>query len=715
MGSGMHAWLRAVVVIDGANLVNGLATALSSADHKVPPWSVTPDLAHLEQVLGHFGIEVVRFEVSLPADPVALLGVEPNEHQRTVMLGTSLAWLHREQQRLGEDRVRLLRAAADGNAEIGVDAMCVLAAMRAAWAGEADGVVVVSQDLDVMVAQDYVDDVPIYVAGRFDARRRKDLRAQKRNWIDLRNWGMAGVGPADRRPAEAWPAVEVEHLPSDDGGQRVVLVADETTPVEVSSDLAAWAGRLATRREQGVAGTRVAAVVDPYDLSLAAARAIGLAKLPTPATVDALLAQLGWDAPAAQFAVVPNIERHFLQRVALDTPAGQAIAQRREDLRKLARKHDDGDDRTQAWRARLTVDRGGDGDPDLDKLEEKQAVTVLAADVLWCLTHTDLPVVVLSDRPELAYLLERLDGLGVDTSQRLTRIGIHTRPVRIDGPPSEVVEQADAAGLSTGTLTREDIHFVQLNQHLTAELISLERELHGPALAAGIHQELTRTDVDWRMVRYDLESAGAVLSPVNRPEVEAVFQRMLEIDCEIAERLRQGASVASSELQVDVTYDPGRPCAMPVFNASSARAVETDVAIVVEHQDGKVGIDTTRDGAADTYLPAWHAADAYEPDQEVLLRRVVGDGDGVRLVGPLHPIDDPAGKPDVVAYAGDGMARHVDDDRIGELHEIPGARHLERTPGEWLLAFPLRDGSFQALSTALPHLEKQRQATHAAT
>jgi hypothetical protein len=699
-------WSRTVVIIDGANLVGAMQRELPTGGRQLTPWELTPDLGQVEWVLQHFGIEVERFEVAVPAEPVELLDSSPREHQRERMIRDGLGWVTREQRRLGEDRVRLLRAGTDGNAEIGVDAMCVLAAMHAARSG-ADSILLLSEDQDVHIAQDYVDEVPVVIGGRFDARKRSQLGRDHRRWIDLRSWGLTAMAPPERQPpGHTLPEVTRAEA---DGGATVLSAAEPSGQVAVSSPLTGdTTSQVLQARRRAAQGAATMAVVDAYGLSQTATRAIGLAKLPTPATVDELVRQLGWEGPVAQLATVPQITRRFVSAVGLDTPNHQALVQRDRELRRLIDDYrNDGDARTQVRTGRLATERERSAEPDLRRIEEKKVTTILAADVYWALTHTSLPVVVLSDRAELTYLLERLDAFDVDATGRCTRVGVHARPVRL----SKQTDIADTDVDDDLGGTRETLGLVLLNRHLTAELVALERELHGPELAAAIHRELVDESIEWQMVRFDLETRGAVLSPTSRPEVEAVFHRMLELDCEVARHLLEGGQVPAGALPVDIHYDPGLPCSMPVLRSTPRRVTETDIAVVVEHDGARVHVDTDGSGYANTVLPTGHGPEAYRPDQVVLLRRLAPEDGGVRLVGPVKPIDDPQGMPVVVAYRDDGTVHDLESDRMGVLHEILGARDLHREPGEWLLAFPLADGSFQALSTGLPHLQEFQRAS----
>lgn len=206
------------------------------------------------------------------------------------------------------------------------------------------------------------------------------------------------------------------------------------------------------------------------------------------------------------------------------------------------------------------------------------------------------------------------------------------------------------------------------------------------------------------MVRFDATTLVAVLSPVDQPEVEAVFHRMLELDCDVALRLAAGEAVASEALEVDLRFDPSRPCSLPVLHWGAPDA-SPDLAVVLEHRDGSLRIDLDGDGRSDAVLEVGHGSDAYTVGSAVILRRR-GDGD-LRLVGPAAPPSRPTGRPIVVQGRSDGTAEDPDDGHVGPVHEVPSLRDLERRPGEGFLAYRCSDGSFQALSTALPHLQDE--------
>jgi hypothetical protein len=96
-------------------------------------------------------------------------------------------------------------------------------------------------------------------------------------------------------------------------------------------------------------------------------------------------------------------------------------------------------------------------------LEEKESAVLLAADLLWALMHTDGPVVLVSDRPDLVALLDVMDDHFVERARHegarqprrsagrpVHRRGHRGRPLRIDhaladGPADRTDDRRPAA------------------------------------------------------------------------------------------------------------------------------------------------------------------------------------------------------------------------------------------------------------------------------
>jgi hypothetical protein len=709
-------WLHAPVIIDVANIAHQIWACSPESERRPWPQRIEPDLAATREVLRNVGIEPTEFQVALPLEPIAELGVAPAEQAREQIIARSHRWLAEQQRTLGTELVRPLRGATDGHGEVGVDGVCVLGAIATSWRPGVEGVVVLSHDNDLTAIQDHVSDVPVYLVGAFGSRRRQELSREGRRWIDVRRRGVqamsgrGGVPTSDDLPDVS---LEREDAGPDEAGSRALVCVDDGQRMRASSplDLPIDPAPHGVRRT-AVEGASVVAVTDPYGTSLAAARAIGAARLPTPRTVEDLLLELGWDGPVAQFAAVPDIVDRVLAGQDLDVLRRRALEQRDAELEAIIDAHrNDGDARTQVSVGRLAIERETAIDADRRRIEEKRVVTTLAADTMWCLAHTDLPVVVLSDRAELTYLLEQLDTFLPEARDRLVRVGIHARPFRPEPPAPATGGEFEALAALRDELpvTQETAHVVALNGPTTARLVGLGRQLQGPELSAAIHREVADPSVDWRLVRFDAESLGGVLSPVDRPEVEAVFHRMLELDCEVVRLLTAGEHVPAGALAVDLRYDDSQPCAAPILTRSPT-TTGADLAIVLEHRDGLVRLDSVGDGRSDIELEAGHGTDAYVAGRPVIVRRR-DDGGGAALVGPVTPSEAAPDRPIVVAATGDGAAENLDEGRTGRLHEVPDLRDLRREPGERLLAYPCADGSFQALSTALPHLQPEPAIT----
>lgn len=709
-GVDVEPWARAAVVVDVANLAHLIAAALRAVgDPRGGEPAVMPDLANLIAVLAHHGVQASSVRVALPMEPVAQLGRRVDRRTRDRAVDRSRRWLEEQQAALGTDLVRPIGGATDGTQEVGVDALCVLEAVAAAWDPQVDAVVVLSNDADLMVAQSLVTDTPVLVAGGFVSRQRRQLRAEGRRFLSLSADAVRAIAPGVAGELTPLPPVVLE--PTGQGGRQLVTEEHGQRTV-LSSDLDAAIDTAAHRRRlKAVEGAANVVVADPYDLSVSAARALGIAKLPTPETVAELMAMLGFDGPLAQFAAVPDIIDRFLAEADLDELHRQALEQLDDELEALiAAYRQDEDERTLVSTGRLAAERPGAIDPQLRHIEEKKVLTTLAADVLWALHHTDLPVLVLSDRAELAYLLEKLERYVPGAPQRLVRIGLHGRPFTHDDDAPDIggaLDQQVRAQLEALrdqlAATASDEQVVVLNGPCAAVLTGLTRQLHGPALLAAIHREISDEAVEWRMVRFDAVTLGAVLSPVDRPEVEAVFHRMLELDTEVARQLTAGGTVPAGALEVGLLPNPARPCELPSLRpGADPDAAVHDLAVVVEHRDGALHLDVDGDLRPDLAIAVSHGAEAYLPGHTVVTRRSSAPGASPTVLGPVRPHDLDQ-HPHVVVANGDGTVTDPDTGATAALLELPDVTDVVRAPGSRLLATPTGE-AYQALSTTLRHL-----------
>jgi hypothetical protein len=694
------------VVVDVANVAFSCAKAVQRLGGAKQN-RLQPDLQAVAAVLEHFHFNVVSFDVAVDTTAVEVLGVPAKESARRRNSQASRRWIAAQQDRLGAAKVRELPGATDGNGEIGVDGLAVLAAIQAGWQREVTAIIVLSGDADVSIAQSYVADRPLYVAGWFPTRARARLDDLGCNWIDLGVDGLAAMAPQHLPPDDRQlPAIEFR---AEGGGWRLFSGA---TPR--SSDLNTSNRDWLAERQRAVQGVKTVAIVDSYGLQIAAARAIGAAQLPTPGSVAAVVSELQWPTPLAQLAAIPDVTRHVRNMLAQDPQWLAAVVERDRDLDEGYRAYlCDQDDRTHATRGELRPLRDDAAGGYRRALEEKRVTSILAADVLWALTYTDLQVVVLTDRAELVYLLTQLHALGVEHTGRLTRIGLHARPVKI--VPAEVEDAGPLGGDAARQLLalRDQLaepdppQQVVLNGHLVAELVRLETRLYGLELAGALHQQLTDPAVVWHLVRHDAETVGAVLSPAARPEIEVVFRHLLEVRTELAERLALGSAVSTEELGATLTYHPQLLCASPALGVGDPTSSgQRDIAVIIDHHDGVVELDIDGDLKPDFSAPASpHTIEHLEVGRTVLieLRR---DGSGVHLRGAAYRSGQlSAGLPAIVETQEDGTARRLADGRTGKLHPLDGLAHQPYHSTQRVLAFQFADGSFQALSTPLRHLK----------
>lgn len=362
--------------------------------------------------------------------------------------------------------------------ERGVDERCVLAAVRASWSDPDHDVIVVTWDADVAVAPRLAGDGRILLARDLNADELRELTARLVRHRDgaiattapahvslrieaLRTMvadGPLGPGAPVRAIAELpRQAVHPVQLVTLDGERFLRDAAD--VEQRLSSDLAAPHDRTWLEHRTALLGPDrpplgAIAVVDPFGVLASANRAGIPGRVPDPVSVAAALAPLGVPGPLAQLAVVPDVltRDHRLVRVA-GRLGGRSIRSRiRDRLTARARRAvramdaaveasiaaaaDDAIAETVITASTFSASALKKLGTRASALEEKETTTLLIADLLWALERTDLPVLLLTDRPELIATLDHLaDVLDADrdVTGRVVRIGLHADPFAPEG------------------------------------------------------------------------------------------------------------------------------------------------------------------------------------------------------------------------------------------------------------------------------------------
>jgi hypothetical protein len=451
-----------------------------------PLWTMTRGLHRIVDVLEHHGVRTHRLLLGLTLDafPTEESGWKPAEPPDD----EQARWKRRKAI---ENAEKLLARVTDALAGRGVvveglpglfgasgehcvDELCVLAAAHASWTGDGSDVIVVSRDADVAVAPLLTGRGRILLARRMNAEDARALAGRsERHGTD----GSGGTVPHLRLLGLAMRRLLLpEDLP--EGRLRDLLATlpeDEVPPVE----LAELEGRHVLRNARNVAqilstpldvppdrtwlerrqplldcGVRSVAVVDPFGL-LAAANKSGIpGRVPTAESVAEALEPLSLPLPMGQLAVVPDLldADHGIISVADRVGGRELVPRMREVLTARVQRsllyfdeemessldsyHEDDLPETvgtPSQFARGPLTRIGRSPA---ALEEKESAVLLAADLLWALMHTDGPVVLVSERPDLVALMDLLDrlfGQDLNLHGRLTRVGLHADPFTGEG------------------------------------------------------------------------------------------------------------------------------------------------------------------------------------------------------------------------------------------------------------------------------------------
>jgi len=695
-----------------------------SPEFRVLRDAVLDNLHRMVEVLEHHGVRTGRLLLAVPAHrfPPTETGwrltsdeSQAQEEQdrtefimRSAQVGERVALELRRAGRQGIE-VRQLEGYFSARGEHCVDEQSVLAALLSSWHEPDRTVHIVSWDADltiapwlaahgrIMLTRDIGADEGRRLLGRLDRHRPdhlpdKSLPPHLKLSIESLRLLMLGqaVLPdkhsairdrlAQRLP-RSLPATFVDPRPDGE-----YLVDPSQSDRKLTSPIGAPAPRrwfdlrkeaLADKPETSHAAV---VVVDSFGLMTIANRADIPARTPTVLSVQRALAPLGIAGELAQLAVIPDIvdsdHRHIalsplvdgrkiegLTREALTGPLKDGMRWLdRQNQAAIDSYHLDGRSSTISTTSVFGASRLSLFGRVQMALEEKESVVLLAADVLWSILFTELPVIVLSDRADLLVVLHVIEGMvnpDRRMRERIVRVGMHADVFTGEGIP--VARSRDTSPWTTVILTARMI----------ADLLRLDAaNEEGPAVPA------ETTDI----IAFDPVSGMYVLlDEQGRPAARIPIKELVRLPLHLITELVDPAAGKVSELRERVTaelelyLDLSRPLPRPTLMRRKQRRTAVPAteatAQVIGHATGSVNIrlepghmpsrrevstplpgfvpardtivrilvEARQDGACTLVLPDLSdlPAELGRPRPATVL-----DGTRVRLEAPLDPSDE---------------------------------------------------------------------------
>lgn len=723
------------------------------------------NLHRVVDLLEHHGVAAGRLLLSVPLSPFppAMTGWrfsadganEAGEQERAEFL-LQLADIE-DQTRLalrrsGRDgvEVRSLDAYFSADGEHCVDEQCVIAATLRSWTDPTSTTFVLSWDADVSVAPWLAGGGRILLVRDISSDdERAMLHRLKRHRPDHLPGGELPehlrvtrdslrllVHPQDVATAElrerlaSWcskPLAPVA-LRSGDDGELVVDTSDERRPLRRRLG-APHPTRWFDLRRSGLTEVdepcTAIVVVDSFGLMTTANRAGIPALVPSVASVERALAPLGIPGRLGQLAVIPDILNRDhgtvmlsekVEGLVLDPVIREALsAPLRNGIRTLDEENQRAIDSYRNDRRPWTIattsvflsthlTRIGRSPT---ALEEKESTVLLAADIMWALLETDLPVIVLTDRADLMvalHLIEQHIGPERRMRERLMRVGFHTDTFRGEGIAVE--------------RSREDSPWttVLLTARMIADLLRLDASRQGDPAALPRATDLVAFDPISNT--YDsLDAAGEPHGSI--PIAELAKLPLSEIlplvgGEEADAEERRGRLTAALELHLDLRTPLPRPRLLRRERQGpppSAVRADEESAEVMGHALGNVRIrrapgngPVKRDVEAPLpgYLP---------PSGSEVTILVQQDGDACTIVLPdLSAVPAESGRPRPATITDGGRARleapldpddHRDD--IGAIVRIAPLHGPFPAPqrGDVVLVTHLAPDRVQAVSTAI--------------
>ena len=709
--------IEAIVVVDVASVAYAIRDATDGVEHPIDP-----RLDRLVELIERMSFSVVGLRVALPL--AAVDGPGSHRGRAEEFVERRYRWLVAERERVHawaqrRNRAISLRAlpgAFDGYREVAVDVVAALGALDAAADIVRRGrvhdqvVLVVSNDRDLQHLAAYASPVRLFSVGTYDGAARARLRAAdiphvaldpRELVVTVGDAAFPGTPPS--RGTLTDEAVLTRRAP----GGRVYAVS---SPLDRDTQ----AGRRPP--SEPLTESNTVAVVDPYGLAAAAVRAIGLACLPTAATVRALLADFGWPRPIAVYATVPDL-RHDLPH-DLDPQVWAAWQRRDEELDDLARELDGDRDaltqvrrgvlepqRQQGRRTRDAVHRAGVEHDPVQRFT-KQLSTGLAADLWLAATVApDAQIVLCSDDCDLAWAQRVFSLVGIPNPDRVTRVGIHAHSSR----------RVHVYGVADDAL--DDAAYVILTEGLLAELVGVAAP-SGPRLRHLLHEAVAR-GADWEVDGIDPENGGIVVhavpagpegGPIRPERVVAILSAGALAVGDVIRKL--GSCDDGPPTRLDLLFDHRSPCSMPMLQI--ARPDKERGATVVERTDALL-IDFDRDGRVDAAVSPGHDTAAYERGARVTIRRSADHRSWVLADAgvPASAASEPVPAVDIVTVTGLKHGRFVArtaDGASGTLLPPPGEGESPLPLGARVFAARLTETagtSWIALSTRLAFLDEQ--------
>jgi hypothetical protein len=728
-----------------------------------PIGSMTRGLHRIVDVLAHHGVGTRRLLLgtTLGAYPPDSTGWRPAGDDRDAV------WRRNEAIEHGRRVVQHVTRALAGRditveglpglfgagGESCVDELCVLAAAHASWTGEGEDVIVLSRDADVTIAP------ALAGAGRI-------LIARSMSAQEAKAFARRGRRHGDDPQATAGPPAHLRLLPSamrnllladdlDDGLLRCVLErmdTDEVPEVELatvddaqvlrnsrdrkqvlSSALDVDHARAWLRRRGPLVDLKVnsTVVADPFGLLATANRGGVPGRVPTASSVVEALAPLELPQPIGQLAVVPDLvdSDHGLIALADEiggleiVPAMRDVLTRRirrslvaldDELEATIDSYDEDElpetIATASQFARVELTRIGST---ASALEEKETAVLLAADLLWALVHTDGPVILMTDRPDLVTLLDLMDdhfGPALRMRERVTRVGLHADPFTGDG--IAVTRSGDPSRWRTVLLTgRMLVDLLRLEPHIESTVDGTEpigvREAIAYDAAAGTFAVL---DLDGRSIG-EVGLDDIVQFPVS--DVELLQDR----GAAAAAQLR-AALARDLALHLDLRTPLPRPRLMRATDQRGVLPASLLSARVIAHQESGVRVRVTSSARTNEVLDAPTADLAATPtigdDVEII---VTDDGEHCHVRIPdLASIADHVGRPRPALLQADDRATLLEPLRPPDRRDDAGVSVRVRPllgpfprpePGELVLVTTVDEGEVQVVSTPLPWLAER--------
>ncbi len=724
-----------------------------------PLWTMTRGLHRIVDVLEHHGVRTRRLLLGLTLDvfPVKESGWRPAATEdddgqarwkRRSAIGNAEKVLARVTDALaGRDIVvEGLPGLFGASGEHCVDELCVLTAAHTSWTGDGSDVIVVSRDADVAVAPLLADRGRILLARRMNAQEARALAERsERHGVDgpdgtvphLRLLGLAmrrlllpedlPEGPlrellATLPEGEEVPRVELAEV----DGHRILRNASNvaqvlSTPLDVPPDRA-WLERREPLRERGA---RSIAVVDPFGLLATANRSGIPGRVPTAESVAEALEPLALPLPMGQLAVVPDLldADHGIIAIA-DRVAGRELVPRMQEVltarvrrsllaldeemeASLDSYHEDDLPETvgtPSQFARGPLARIGRSPA---ALEEKESAVLLAADLLWALVHTDGPVVLVSERPDLVVLLDLMDrlfGRDLDLRGRLTRVGLHADPFTGEGIAVE------RSGSTTSWPT------MLMTGRMIVDLLRIEDGGRTDGETAGGPVNVTEA------VAFDPTLGTFVVRDLGGHVLgEVALADIIQVPVEDIGTVGSGVGGGPSRLfralarDLRLHLDLRQPLPRVRLTRPGADGVIGGTPLsarVVEHREGGVAVRLGLEDGAGVVVEAAAPPLAVLPEIGRDVDVVVGD-DGVHIsltMPELAGVPDTVGRPRPARVVGDGRAVllvpldptdvRADTGTEVDLHLLFGP-YPKLAVGDVVLVTALAEGLVQVVSTRL--------------